>query len=162
MTVPGTIRDRRLEEEIPHLRRYARSLTRDATDAEDLLQDCLERALSRLDQFEPGSELRRWLFTIMRNLHIDACRKARRRGPEVAIDDVHRETHQTHLAAPQEAHMEVKAIERRLRKLRRCDRQVILLSAFSTMSQAAIARKLDVAVGTVKSRLSRARTLLAA
>ena len=66
--------------EIPRLRRYARSLLRDRDSADDLVQDCLERALMRLDNWQTGESPRRWLFTIMHHLFIDQMRKMSRRG----------------------------------------------------------------------------------
>ncbi len=65
--------------EIPRLRRYARALTGDAAAADDLVQDCLERAWSRFRLWRRGSNLRAWLFTIMHNVHANALRKAQRR-----------------------------------------------------------------------------------
>src|SRR5258708_32612872 len=82
MADPGTL----LEPRIPALRRYAYALLHDHAAADDLVQDTLERALSRWSSRRPGGELRAWLFVILRNLHIDAYRQARRRGTEVEID----------------------------------------------------------------------------
>src|SRR3546814_12977688 len=82
---PGGWMDREqaeaIESHIPALRRYARALVRDADKADDLVQDCLERSVSRIAQFQPGTNLRTWLFTIMHNLHCDALRRTQRRGP---------------------------------------------------------------------------------
>ena len=58
---------RKIEEEIPRLRRYARALTRDVNAADDLVQDCLARALSKVHLWQPGTDLRAWLFTILHN-----------------------------------------------------------------------------------------------
>ncbi|HZD26257.1 MAG TPA: sigma-70 family RNA polymerase sigma factor, partial [Alphaproteobacteria bacterium] len=74
-----------LNAEIPHLRRYASALSGDRDQADDLVQDCLVRAISRLDRYEPGTNLRSWLFTIMKNGHIDHIRKQQRRGHEVEV-----------------------------------------------------------------------------
>ena len=150
---------RRIEEEIPHLRRYAGALTRDRADMEDLVQDCVERALSRSDQFEPGTDLRRWLFTILRNIHIDGRRKAARRGHHVPIEDWHAET-SSH--APQYYYLRLGEVAKRMQELRPCDRRIVLLSVLSGMNHDGIARRMNVAIGTVKSRLSRARRALAA
>ena len=148
-----------LEREVPHLKRYARSLTRDANDADDLTQDCLERAISRIHQFRPGTEMRRWLFTILHRIHIDDRRRAGRQGKSVPIEEWRREMS---YPAAQELRLEVGDVERRLSRLRPCDRVTVLLSAFTDLSQETIARRTNVAVGTVKSRLSRARQALAA
>jgi RNA polymerase sigma-70 factor, ECF subfamily len=66
--------------QIPRLRRYARALLRDRDAADDLVQDCLERALTRLDNWRTGENPRRWLFTIMLHLFVDQMRKVNRRG----------------------------------------------------------------------------------
>lgn len=148
-----------IQEEIPHLRRYAGALTRNRADMEDLVQDCLERALARQQQFRPGTDLRRWLFTILRNLHIDGRRKAARRGHHLPIEDWNGET-----ATPESQyfHYRLGEVEARMRQLRPCDRRVVLLSVLSGLSHDGIAQRMNVATGTVKSRLSRARRALAA
>ncbi|MDP6603016.1 MAG: sigma factor [Rhodospirillales bacterium] len=68
-------------EQLPRLRRYARALAKGATAADDLVQDCVERALSRLALFRAGTNMRTWLFTIMHNLHVNAVRR-RYRAPD--------------------------------------------------------------------------------
>ena len=73
--------------EIPRLRRYAYVLLRDQVSADDLVQDSLERALSRQNLFQPGTNLRAWLFTIMHNLHVNSVIKARRAPPAGTTDD---------------------------------------------------------------------------
>lgn len=151
--------EQRIESELPHLRRYAGALTRDRADMEDLVQDCVERALSRRAQFRPGTDLRRWLFTILRNIHIDGRRKTARRGHHLPFEDWHAETRSPH--APY-YYLRLGEVEERLRRLRPCDRRIVLLSVLSGMNHEGIARRMNVAVGTVKSRLSRARRALAA
>ena len=148
-----------IQQEIPHLRRYAGALTRNRADMEDLVQDCLERALARQEQFRPGTDLRRWLFTILRNLHIDSRRKSARRGHHVPIEDWHGET-----ATPESQYYQLRLgeIEGKMQKLRPCDRRIVLLSVLSGLSHDGIAERMNVATGTVKSRLSRARRALAA
>lgn len=148
-----------IQDEIPHLRRYAGALTRNRADMEDLVQDCLERALARQEQFRPGTDLRRWLFTILRNLHIDGRRKSARRGHHLPIEDYNGEAA---TAGAQYFQLRLGEIEQRMRALRPCDRQVVLLSVFSDLSHDGIAQRMHVATGTVKSRLSRARRALAA
>jgi RNA polymerase sigma-70 factor (ECF subfamily) len=148
-----------LEQEIPHLYRYAQSLTHDPVASEDLVQDCLLRAVSRADQFEQGSHLRRWLFTILRNVNIDQRRRIARRGDHVPLEDWYAETHQP---ATQEMHLAVRDVSRKIAALRPCDRTILYLSVFQGLDHERIASQLNVAVGTVKSRLSRARRKLAA
>src|ERR1700761_8200380 len=79
---------RQLEKEIPRLRRYARALTRDATRADDLVQSCLARALAKSHLWEPGTDLRAWLFTILHNQHVNDVRRAVREGITVPVEDV--------------------------------------------------------------------------
>lgn len=146
-----------LEEERPHLRRYALSLARDADDAEDLVQDCLVRALDKADSFEEGTHLRRWLFTILRNLHIDRRRRQSRRGIDLPLNDW-----EPALSRPasQEDRIELNDVLSRFETLRECDREILRLSVFEGLPHDAIAERMNVAVGTVKSRLSRARATL--
>src|SRR5579864_2111640 len=77
-----------LENEIPRLRRYARALTRDASRADDLVQSCLARALAKSHLWQPGTDLRAWLFTILHNQHVNDVRRAVREGVVVAVEDV--------------------------------------------------------------------------
>ena len=70
----------RIEEEIPRLRRYARALTRNGSRSDDLIQDTLVRALAKEHLWEPGTNMRAWLFTIMHNQNVNAVRSAMREG----------------------------------------------------------------------------------
>src|SRR6202047_1503535 len=79
---------RLIEEEIPRLRRYARALTRDVSRADDLVQSCLMRALAKQHLWQPGTDLRAWLFTLLHNQHVNDVRRAMREGVSVAIYDV--------------------------------------------------------------------------
>jgi RNA polymerase sigma-70 factor (ECF subfamily) len=144
---------------MPDLRHYALSLTRDPVEAEDLVQDCLVRAIDRRHHFEPGTHLGRWLFTILRNLHVDSCRKRRRRGVQVTWDEAMPATSRP---PSQEHWIELMDVARSLRELRPCDRDILMLCTFSNLSQREIATRLNVAEGTVRSRLSRARAALSA
>src|SRR5436305_13397548 len=76
-----------LEEQIPRLRRYARALTRDVYRADDLVQSCLERAIAKQHLWQPGTDLRAWLFTILHNQHVNEVRRAVRKGIEVQVED---------------------------------------------------------------------------
>ena len=78
-------RRRAIIDEIPRMRRYARSLLRDREAADDLVQDSLERALSRMDRWTTGDSPRRWLFTIMHHLFVDQLRRTKRHGQIVAM-----------------------------------------------------------------------------
>ena len=150
--------ERTLEREIPHLQRYALSLARDQWQADDLVQDCLLRAIRKRRQFRAGTHMRRWLFTILRNLHLDARRQYARRGPHLALEELRPETGRR---PPEEDLMALMDLGRAQKKLRPCDRQVLYLSAFSGLSHKDIARRLGIAEGTVRSRLSRSRATLA-
>ncbi len=77
---------RLLEAEIPRLRRYARALTRDAVHADDLVQNCLTRALAKQYLWQPGTDLRAWLFTILHNQHCNEVRRSVREGSSVELD----------------------------------------------------------------------------
>ena len=150
-------RDHPIVEQIPHLRRYARALLGDRTMAEDLVQDCLERAWSRLHLWREGSNLRTWLFTIMHNLHANAARSASRRPSTVPIDEPG-STAPTRAA--QEDGLEVASIDAALATLPDEQRQVILLVGLEGMSYQEAAAVLDVPIGTVMSRLHRGRERL--
>lgn len=141
--------------EIPPLRRYARALTGDGGRADDLVQDCLERALSRLHQFQEGSNLRAWLMTILRNLNVSELRRADRRlraagseAVEVAMD----------VRTPgQETGLAVKNMMEAMERLPLEQREVVLLIGLEDISYKDAAEVLGVPVGTVMSRLSRGR-----
>jgi RNA polymerase sigma-70 factor (ECF subfamily) len=77
---------RLLEAEIPRLRRYARALTRDAVYTDDLVQNCLTRALAKQHLWQPGTDLRAWLFTILHNQHCNELRRTMREGLSVELD----------------------------------------------------------------------------
>jgi RNA polymerase sigma-70 factor (ECF subfamily) len=149
--------DRQLSQQIPHIRRYAMSLTHSRDEAEDISQDTLERALRHHDKFETGTELRRWLFRILRNVYIDRCRRASRRGHEMPLDDAPFEVREP---PRQLAQIQLKDTVKSMADLRPEERNVMLLSLFSDMDHREISQHLGIAVGTVKSRLSRARAKL--
>ncbi len=147
---------RQIEDEIPRLRRFARAMVRDATLADDLVQECLERALSRLHLWRPGTNLRAWLFTILRNLHINGVR---RRQPVVDIDA---EAQAAIGAAPgsQFVRMDLRDLRRALALLPNEQREVVLLIGLEGISYNEAADILGISIGTVKSRLSRGRRAL--
>ncbi len=144
-------------EQIPHLRRYARALLGSRTVADDLVQDCLERAWSRFHLWREGSNVRTWLFTIMHNLHANAARSASRRPRTVTLDD---EAPVVPVRATQEDGLEVALVEDALARLPEEQRAVILLVGLEDLSYKEAADVLDVPVGTVMSRLHRGRERL--
>ena len=146
-----------LVEQIPRLRRYARALVGDPVQADDLVQDCLERAWRRLHLWEPGSDLRAWLFTVLHNLHVDAARK-RARAPRIQSLD-------SGAADPsslpaQEDNLEIHDLAKALARLPDGQRAVLLLIGLEGMSYAEAASVLGIPVGTVMSRLHRGREQL--
>ena len=146
----------RIVELIPRLRRYARALVSDRARADDLVQGTLERAWNKFHLWRPGSDLRAWLFTVMHNVHVNQVRASRDHavlddeGPEMAV------------AAVQGASLEIRDLERALALLSPEQREVLLLIALEDMSYAEVAAMLDIPIGTVMSRLSRAREKLRA
>lgn len=146
-----------IEEHIPALRRYARALAHDPDRADDLVQDCLERAISRFAQFQPGTNLRTWLFTILHNLHCDNMRRQNRRGIHVPIDEW---MDNAKSPAEQPRAMQMRDFRRTFRSLHENDQQLLLLIGLEGFSYEEVSAVLDVAVGTVKSRLFRARERL--
>ncbi len=141
---------------ITELRRYARALAGDAWAADDLVQDTLERACERWQLWAAGSDLRAWLFTLMHNLFIDGARRAvRQQGQRVDVDDVASE-----LVAPQAATDVALDLQRCLMRLPEEQRETLLLVSLEDLGYEDVARITGVPVGTVMSRLSRARSRL--
>ncbi|MEI8393644.1 MAG: sigma-70 family RNA polymerase sigma factor [Rhodospirillaceae bacterium] len=145
-----------LEVHITSLRRYARALVRDRSEADDLVQEALARALSRADKFLAGTNLRAWLFTIMHNVHVNQVRSRAGRPAEVTVEDAVLEPSLSR-PANQEARVELGEMMRVLETLPAEQRQVLLLVALEGMKYDEVAKVLDVPIGTVMSRLSRAR-----
>ncbi len=140
---------------IPGLRRYARALTGDVWTADDLVQDTLERACSRWRLWLAGSDLRAWLFTLMHNLFISQVRQGLTRArlaPTVDLEDVAHE-----LRAPDASASFAIDLQRCLLRLPEEQRMVMLLVTMEEMSYDEVAKVTGVPVGTVMSRLSRAR-----
>ena len=141
--------------EIPRLRRYARAMLGDRAAADDLVQDTLERAWSRLKQWRQGSDLRAWLFGIMHNLRVDQLRRLKPITRPVEEGDYEQPTRATQTDA-----LELKDLESALGQLPDEQREVVLLVALEEMSYADIAAMLEIPAGTVMSRLSRGRERL--
>ena len=141
--------------EIPRLRRYARAMLGDRAAADDLVQDTLERAWSRLQQWRAGSDMRAWLFGIMHNLRIDQLRR-----PKLSTRSIDEDDFEPPARATQTDQLELRDIESALNLLPDEQREILLLVALEEMSYAEIASTLDIPVGTVMSRLSRGRDRL--
>lgn len=138
----------------PALKRYALALTRDGDVAEDLVQDTLARAMSREHLWHGGS-LRAWLFTILTNLD-------RNRRRSLAVRPSTDEFEDRHFAVPPSDPMVRRAIENGVASLPADQREVLLLVALEGLSYREVADVQDVPIGTVMSRLSRARSALRA
>ncbi len=149
---------RAILDHIPSLRRYARALTGDAWEADDLVQDTLERACVKWRLWLAGSDLRAWLFTLMHNLHANQARRAARGpAPGAMVDlDAVADVLPGGVGAPDAAF----DLQRCLLRLPEDQRAVLLLVTLEDLSYAQVARILQVPVGTVMSRLSRARSRL--
>jgi RNA polymerase sigma-70 factor (ECF subfamily) len=146
-----------LEIEIPRLRRYARALTRDGSRADDLVQGCLTRAIAKQHLWQPGTDLRAWLFTILHNQHVNDVRRAVREGVTVQVEEIAPAltVHSNAMAT-----LELRDLEAAIAKLPQEQRQVILLVGLEGMRYEQVADILGVPVGTVRSRLSRGRDQL--
>mgnify|MGYP001611448358 CR=1 FL=1 len=141
---------------IPRLRRYARALAGDRAAADDLVQDTLERAWSKFHLYRRGTDLRAWLFTVMHNVYVNQLRAARRGAP--LEDDM------PELASParESDTLVLRDLDLAIRRLPPEQREVLLLVALEDMSYEQAARTLGIPIGTVMSRLARAREKLRA
>ena len=119
-----------LQNEIPRLRRYARALTRDATRADDLVQSCLVRALAKSHLWQPGTDLRAWLFTILHNQHVNDVRRAVREGINVPVEDV---APVLTVPSTQGASLQLRDLDRAMARLPEEQRQVLLLVGLEGM-----------------------------
>ena len=143
-----------LIELIPRLRRYARALAGERAAADDLVQDTLERAWSKLHLYRRGTDLRAWLFTVMHNVHVNRLRATRPADP---LEDEMPELAQR---ATQGDALLVRDLDRAVAALPEAQRQVLLLVALEELSYEETARVLEIPIGTVMSRLARAREKL--
>jgi RNA polymerase sigma-70 factor, ECF subfamily len=148
---------KRIEAEIPRLRRYARALVRDVVGADDLVQECLTRALVKLHLWREGTDLRAWLFTILHNQYVNHVRRSIRMGTPVEFDEAAPRLSQP---AHQEAGLQLRDLDRALGQLPADQRAVILLVGLEGMPYADVGTMLGIPVGTVRSRLSRGRLAL--
>ncbi len=158
-TNPGagpTFRER-LIAEIPNLRAFAASLSGSMQMADDLVQDSLLKAWSHADSFAEGTNMRAWLFTILRNTYFSIQRK---RGREVQ-DSAGMHAERMGVAPAQEGVVDLADFRRALAKLSEEQREVLIMVGVSGISYEEAAEICGVAVGTVKSRVNRARNKLA-
>lgn len=143
---------------IPQLRRYARGLTSDGARADDLVQDTLERAWAKFSLWQRRGEVRAWMFGIMHNLFIDRARQQRGQ----LEDSVGDELPEVPERAAQSDRLELRDLDRLLQRLPAEHREVLLLVGVEELSYQEVAAVLGVPIGTVMSRLSRARERLRA
>ncbi len=146
----------RLVELIPRLRRYARALVGDRASADDLVQDTLERAWAKLHLYRRGTDLRAWLFTVMHNVHVNKVRATR------VTDTLEDELPELAQRASQGDALLVRDLDRAIARLPTEQRAVLLLVTLEEMSYEEVAHALGIPIGTVMSRLSRAREKLRA
>jgi len=148
---------RLVEQEIPRLRRYARALTRSSDRADDLVQDTLVRALTKGHLWQPGTDLRAWLFTIMHNQFVNTLR---REVHEVTSVDIEHVSSTLTATTDPTARRQLIELDRALARLPGEQREVVLLVGLEGMSYESVAEILGVPIGTVRSRLSRGRERL--
>jgi RNA polymerase sigma-70 factor, ECF subfamily len=148
---------REIEALIPRLRRYARVLTRDVVAADDLVQDCLARALGKIHLWEQGTDLRAWLFTILHHQHLSLARRDARQRASIQLQQCNPDLT---VSPTQAARLELRDLERALAKLPEEQRSVILLVGLEGMQYEEAAAVVSLPVGTVRSRVSRGRETL--
>src|ERR1700756_749586 len=148
---------RLLEHEIPRLRRYARALTRDSNRADDLVQDTLVRGIAKAHLWQAGTDIRAWLFTIMHNQYVNNIRRTMREQATIDVDQVASTLEAT---TDPTASRQLSELERALGYLSKGQREVVLLVGLEGMSYDEAAKILRVPIGTVRSRLGRAREAL--
>jgi RNA polymerase sigma-70 factor (ECF subfamily) len=146
----------RVYEQMPRLRRYALALTQNRVAAEDLVQDCLERAWDKRKTWRKDNNFRAWLFSIMHNQFINIVRRNK-----LASDYINSTTNHTE-QFHSENHSILRDLERGLARLRVESREVVLLAGLEGMSYKEIAEITHTPIGTVMSRLSRGREELRA
>jgi RNA polymerase sigma factor (sigma-70 family) len=153
----AVVTDREIAAMSARLRRYATALTGSPADAQDLVQDCLERALTSRDSLRDANRLYPWLLAILHNLHASAHRSKARRGWEEPVD---RFADSLALSQPPADRGPILDLVRAMAELTPEHRQVLLLNALEGLRYAEIAEALEIPIGTVMSRLARAREQL--
>jgi RNA polymerase sigma-70 factor (ECF subfamily) len=146
-----------MEKSVPALRRYARALTRNADRADDLVQDCLERAIRKRALWAPKGTVEAWLFKLLVNIWRNDLRSTRRRGEHVPIDGMLVEPA---VAAAQPGRIALAEMSRALDTLPAEQREALLLVVLEDKPYAEAAEILSIPIGTLMSRISRARAAL--
>ena len=156
-SAPAEISDQ-IVELLPRLRRFARTLSRNQHDADDLVQSVVERAWRHLDQLKPGANLGSWMFGIMKNAWIDDRRARTRRG-EVALPE---DSGEHPSISPTDANASLWSVSEAMNKLPEEQRLAVALVLVEGMSYKEASELLEIPIGTLTSRLARGRTALAA
>lgn len=141
---------------MPQMNSFARSLCRDRTRAEDLVQEALLRAFNNLDRFTPGTNLKAWLFTILRNEHYSQLRRRKFEAPGVDIDELPEPS----VPPDHDGELELRDFNRALGTLAPGQRNALMLVSANGFSYEEAANICHCAVGTIKSRVARARDTL--
>jgi len=152
---------RELLDLLPRLRRFARSLTRDPTDADDLLQAAVERGLKQRSHWQPGSRLDNWMFKLMKNAWIDETRSRKRRGRVITPDETAERVADSQ-APGLDARRTADAVTRAMRNLPDDQRVAVSLVLIEGLSYREAADVLEAPIGTLTSRLARGRASLMA
>jgi len=147
-----------LLEHLPRLQAYAIMLTRDRSAASDLLQETALRALRAQDQFTLGTNFAAWIYRILRNEHFSSLRRSKRKSTR--LEDIPEE--RLSMPSGQDSHVMAREVSRAMNQLRRDQREVLMLICAGGMSYEEAADLIGCSVGTVKSRLWRARSRMAA
>jgi len=160
--LPETLPHPDLVAALPRLRRYARVLTGDVHRADDLVQDTLARAWEKRRLWQAGSDLRAWLFTIMHNVHVNQYAVRRREFAQASLDadDGPAAGWEIPVRATQSDRVELAEVLAQVGRLPVEQREVLILAAVEELGYEEIREVLGVAIGTVMSRLSRAREKL--
>lgn len=145
----------KIEECIPALRRYANALLHDPVEADDLVQDCLERALRKRLLWRPKSAMRPWLFTILHNIYVNNVRKNIRQPSMESLDQSLMQ-----FTGLLDAEMLMDDIEKSINQLTDNQKKVLLLVSLEGFSYKEVSKILNIPLGTVMSRLSRAREIV--
>lgn len=146
-----------IELSVPALRRYARSLTRNADRADDLVQDCIERAIRKQGLWRPTAPLQSWLFRMLLNIYRNDLRRDRRKGDQIPIDGMLVEPS---IQPAQPGRIALGEISRAIDTLPHDQREALLLVVLEGMSYSEAAEVLTIPIGTLMSRLGRARAAL--
>ena len=144
---------------LPRLRRFALAMTRSEADADDLVQATCERAIANLEKWEPGTRLDSWMYRIAQNLHRNVIRQSKRRESHLSVVEATADSHSDGEAAAI-SQMALKDVVAQIDRLPEEQRVILLLVVVEGRRYRDVAEILDLPIGTVTSRLARARDML--